>query len=455
MMNPTDLQNMLVTAVACGDASLEKLLSDNVDTIWCISSESCAPELAYLKTQLGLIQLAQDYSRNQIDLASSRSNSAGADQYDQTSQRDSQSSRVASAQNCAWSRATSFQQFQRDSESHDRSKANATASNEGRSWDIGSDRSQQSSNGFATSFSQATSNTDGSGSGVSHAHSERNSRSSSSTGPLLSGVPNPFTFGFTISPPFFSASGGTIEAAPSVGFPCPTDPDEPCPPISSYGRGVNNSYNASVGIPTIGPLRVDWGDGESFQQSFVCSGGSTSMDSTAYSTQQYSQTDTASNSSNATSHDESSNQKNIHRTGESHSTGSSHATAGSSGVSASHGESHTGSDRSSHSESESTGTGMASSKSTMRGLGTGYNDAESVSTARYWSQIFDSLAAMWARIFEEVQIAEKLLLTSTAVASGRMQTVAVGMLCAKQGNAVLARLNRPCPTIRGLPKRVY
>lgn len=455
MQNTTALQQMLVTAVACGDESLEKLLSENVDMIWCMAAQNCSTELAYLRSQLGLIQLAQDFSRNQIDIATTRANSAGADRYDQTSSRDSSSERVMSAQNCAWSRATSFQQFQRDSESHDRSQAQSTASSEGRSWDIGSDRSQQHSNGFATSFSQATSNTDGSGSGVSHAHSERNSRSSSSTGPLLSGVPNPFSFGFTISPPFFSASGGTVEAAPSVGFPCPTDPDQPCPPISSYGRGVSNNYNASIGIPTIGALRVDWGDGESFQQSFVCSGGSTSMDSTSFSTQDYSQTDTAQNTASSESHDSSSNQKNVHRQGESHSAGSSHATAGASGVMESRGESHTGSDRSSHSESESTGSGSARSKSQMRGEGSGYNDSQSVSTARYWSQIFDSLAEMWRRIFEEVQIAEKILLTSTAVAQGKMATVAVGMLCAQRGNAVLQRLNRPCPTIRGLPKRLY
>ena len=66
---------MLVQSVACGDDGLHELLTAEAPTIWCMTAD-CRADLHYLNAQLGVIDYAMLYARNQIDLAMLVSTSA-------------------------------------------------------------------------------------------------------------------------------------------------------------------------------------------------------------------------------------------------------------------------------------------------------------------------------------------------------------------------------------------
>jgi hypothetical protein len=114
--------SMLVQSVACGDDGLRELLEAEAQTIWCMTAD-CRADIHYLQAQLGVIDYAMLYARNQIDLANSRENSYGESVSTATSVRDTEGTRSSAYNKCGWSSATSWQQFERNSAQHDRSSA--------------------------------------------------------------------------------------------------------------------------------------------------------------------------------------------------------------------------------------------------------------------------------------------------------------------------------------------
>ena len=183
------LREMLVNEISGGSDAVHDVLREQSNIVWLMAENSsppgaCAKDLVYLQAQLSMIELAQGVVRNHIDTSSARANSEGAAKYDAYNERHAKSQRVSQGTSCSWSSSTSFQQFLRDSESHDRSQGDSFNTRQATSFEVGYDRSRQQASGYASSFDDASTRVDGDGFGFSHFDNYHRSASYSCTGDM-------------------------------------------------------------------------------------------------------------------------------------------------------------------------------------------------------------------------------------------------------------------------------
>lgn len=430
------IQEMLVTSVACGDAGLVALLESQALIVWALAA-GCHADVRYLKAQLGLIELAQGYTRNQIDRSNSRSETYGEDVSDGSSYRDSSSERSSAYRKCGWSQATNWQQFVRDSEQHDRSRADSVSASSAWSDATSSDRSRQVAQGWATSYDDMLATGTALALSVASARDDRTSAASSGTpgwdgsgnidtGSISISVTAP-TFSISLVPFDINITPPTVNISDSIesGYSNPGphqpfcgDEDEPCESLASMARGWQANYNLSASIPTVGALRVDWSKGKNFRQSFVCSGGRTTGDGQSSSNSTANSLDVSNAEAEALSHDESMRQQAVQRSGDSARDSESNSTNYARGVMRSLGQTDSGADSTNHNEQTATGTGAAASTNHAESLGTGYSDTVGTQDANYWSQIFASLQDMWQRVLAEILAFERIHAATTGPCAG-------------------------------------
>ena len=215
-------------------------------------------------------------------------------------------------------------------------------------------------------------------------------------------------------------------------YDCPPDPNDPpgvpvCnydtyDPYPSYGRGYNVRYAISIGIPSVGPLRVDWAVGQQFRQSHVVTQGCTRAVGAGYTSNKYEQIDGSKSIGGTDVHDESQTTRDIHTVGDSFRDSRSDTTAGSATTGDAFSESHTGSDRQAHAERRAANQGTSWSKSKGRGSGDSRSDSKSTYEMRKWSQIFKSLIDMYNRIFEQIKTFERARALSIGSSVGQIQS---------------------------------
>jgi hypothetical protein len=450
------MQQILITSVSCGNEKLEKILADQANTIWCMSSLGCTQELQYLRAQLGMIELAQGYTRNMIDTSSRKASSRAKDKFDSTNYRDNQSQRTGQGTSCAWSKATTFQQFQRDSEQHARSQSDSHADTIGKSSSYLWDRGQTVATGWANSYDQSSSKSEDGSLSLSGACIDRESQSQGGTpaGPVfldsdgaVQPIFQPLEYGswsiVNIISSWWQGSwwSGTDVAAPqggtiwgstnapyAIGFPtsvapnCPTEESPDCPQIPSYGGSYTDSWNLSVGIPAVGSVSSTWSEGQDARQSYTCHTGSSNITGSQFENSNSRGIALAESEGKTESHDEGESVHDRHSSASAFRDSESRATANATDTMRSHGETHNGSDNSAHGESQAGNQMTAYGTSHSEGHGTAFSHSESDANNNYWSQIFGSLADMWQRVWDEIKELERVLSLATGIKIGAMKS---------------------------------
>lgn len=451
------MQQILITSVSCGNEKLEKILADQANTIWCMSSLGCTQELQYLRAQLGMIELAQGYTRNMIDTSSRKASSRAKDKFDSTNYRDNQSQRTGQGTSCAWSKATTFQQFQRDSEQHARSQSDSHADTIGKSSSYLWDRGQNVTTGWANSFDQSSSKSEDASVAFSGDCIDRESESSGGTPsqPVLLDVAGQtdsptldfLSYGawstFTALGDWWSSwwGGGSFVApdgnalwsstndAFGAQFPqssatpnCPVDPDGQCDAIPSYGASYTDSWNLSIAIPGINTtITATWSSGQDFRQSYVCHTGKSKIFGRGFENSHGEGSALSESEGKTEAHDEGESVHDRHSSASAFRDSESRATANATDTMRSHGETHNGSDNSAHGESQAGNQMTAYGTSHSEGHGTGFSHSESDANSNYWSQIFNSLADMWQRVWDEIKELERVLSLATGIKVGAMK----------------------------------
>jgi len=462
------LLDMLVQSVACGDDGLREQLSAQAGTIWCISRD-CRPDVHYLQAQLGVIDLAMLYARNQIDMVNSRENSYGESTSTAASERDDEGTRNSTYRKCGWSQATSWQQFQRNSAQHDRARSDSTSTSDAASHATSWDRGRQAAQGWATSWDDALSTSDAQATTTARSSDTRSSQSSSGTPAWMGGADvNPGdaylifekpTFDIEWIPFHIDFEPGSVSIDdlvnndynnPGEKLPFCGDEDSPCEPLASYGRGWNANYTLSLTLPDMS-TSVTWGNGGNFRQSFICSSGRTSGTGIAWSEANATATDESQSDGAATGHDENSTQHDAHRRADSFSNSDSEGSASSRGIMRSLGETDSGADSAAHSEQSSAGTSAQTGRSWSESNANSYDDTTNTSEARYWSQIFASLNDMWQRVLSEIEQAEHIYKASAPALSGLLGVTIAQPCC--DGRVPHHMTVRPRPVRPHMPTR--
>lgn len=471
ILTPADnlIISMLVQSVACGDDGLRERLESEAPTIWCMSRD-CRADLHYLQAQMGVIDYAMLYARNQIDLANSRDNSYGVSVSTATSLRDAEGTRNSAYKKCGWSTSTSWQQFKRNSEQHDRARSDsvstANAASEATSWDRGT----QSAQGWAISWDDALSTGDAIATTQARSNDLRESEASSGTPAWDSSTFDldtgniefnftPPTFSLTFPPLHFEFDPGGFSVNDTIDdsyanfgphLPFCGDELDPCEPLASYGRGWHANYTIGLAVFGIG-LTVSWQSGGNFKQSFICSSGKTSGVGFAYSESNATSTDISESDGASAAHDENATQHDAHRRAENFSDADSEGSASARGIMRSLGETDSGADSAGHSEQSATGTSAQASLSTSASDANSYDDSTGTSEARYWSQIFGSLQDMWARVLNEIRQADDIYQASAPALNGLLSAT-FGKPCC-DGKAPSYMTARPRPVRVRMPMR--
>lgn len=276
-----DLKRALLAQVGCGIPDLVCFLENEIDLIW-ETQDECTDRLRYIYTQLGLIEAAQIFARNQIDTMTREASSQMNERYSAFSTVQADAERDASGRSCSWAAATSSQHFNRDSEdqaigwSDYRNKYVSDIDNNGY------DKSCRHTTGFGfhrtriTSFHTVNGNTFGS------ARSTSTSLSGGGTNGLVPldnviWATSPTLFPEIPAPPTLTP------ITPAVGeFDlCPEEfvDNEPVDtPIldcrqgyPSMGNGYSGTMQFSAGVPLLGTFTIQWSQADNKRQYFTCS----------------------------------------------------------------------------------------------------------------------------------------------------------------------------------------
>lgn len=461
-------QNVLITQVACGEPELANVLKGQVTFLWNMQG-NCWPELKYLKTHLALIEVAQLFAKNKVDTETHRGFMKAKDKFDSWNQRDTQAQRTGQGTRCSWSKATSFQQFQRDSEQHARGKSDSQTDSQGEATSYKWDRSQTTAGGWANSYDWAFSKADSESHATSTTGDRRHSESEGGTpaGPrldvgtwVLSGLSDwdlqftgsdpiltiPF-LGISVYwptfPPVFidNISDGFVRTLP-VPPDCSYDPASGTAncqnqAIPSYGESYDGrtsfTVHAALGGSSASPGFSYSGD---VRVSFTCERGCSAGKSDSESLSSSLDVSESQLTGDTLTHDESENSHDVHYGASSYRDASSLAHAGASDTMRSHGETHSGSDSASHGEGQSSGQGTAEGKDHAESHGTSEMDSDNVQLMHKWGQISISLGEMWKLIFSEVTKAEKVR-AARAGASIATACFDVPMTCNPMANSFL------------------
>lgn len=281
----------LIAQVACGDPALKKLLEEEIDLLdLCNSEIECTPRLHYLHTQLGLIEIAQIFSRNKIDTHTRTSVGQAKETFSALARRNTDAESTATGRACSWAAAASQQYFTRTSTDDTVAFSESNMLRTALRTEDGFDRSRRSTSGsgFSRSLVIHTVEDRGGnalfpGQGREVRNSNRQSQTSGGTSDFvpLSGVNWPFNISLQETPPFVVVGGpeGLLEI-PKPGQLCPepdlTDPDNPrlCDQAfyPSMGQGYHGKYRFSITAPTFGALNIEWDEAFNERQYYHCSG---------------------------------------------------------------------------------------------------------------------------------------------------------------------------------------
>lgn len=425
------LKDILVASVACGDTALEGMLRDNFDTIACISGvEACfKPNILLVRLQVGLTDYALDAARNLIDEFSSRGNGAGESHFRGSSYRDSEAQKQSQGTSFFKSRGNSFNNFTRTSESHESSFSTSRAQADGQFRNDGTDASYRQQNSTVVSFDDADVKGVGRGDGTSTYNSTRTSSASTRTSPnpsipTIAPIPTPKLI-FNIALPGAGikyVAGNLFNPLPPVCGPSNADPDQA--PTScgaglrpSVGAGFksvwtgNATTNVTIPIPFVGVAHLGFNfslmetESEHFRVQHVCSSGHSTVNAASTSNIQYQQQDDMVSNGETHLSGVGRDTHNIVRAGTSTRTSTSKLHAESTGRMDSCGESHSFSTRQAHGEAQNTGQSTSRSEGHSESENQFINRSKTISTSRYFNQIFKQLRQLrdilWTRLLSE------------------------------------------------------
>lgn len=296
---PPTYRQALIATVACGDDKLRDALLNELDIIYMCQDTGCTERLRYMYTQLGLIEYAQIFARNQIDTANRVYSGIAKETYSARATRNTDSESSATGRSCNWTAATSQQNFVRTSTDDTVSFSESNSLRTADRREDGFDRSTRSTSGTGASYSRVIHTVQGRGGNAltpNAGQESRNSiRRSSTEGGTAPYVPPIYTkwesaFTFHPDPPYIRAGvpGPLYDLeVPGAGELCPPpDPDFPyiprCMenPPHSLGQGYHGRYRFSIVVPPLGSLNLEWDEGYNERQYFHCSGSTVNGQST-------------------------------------------------------------------------------------------------------------------------------------------------------------------------------
>ncbi len=466
----------IVTQIACGSDDLRDELQRRVNAAWTLSN-GCNQNVKLLKMRLRLIELAQAFTRNMIDTASASGSHRSNDKFDSANYRDTQSQRTGQGTSAAWSKATTFQQFQRDSAQHARSQSDSTSDTTGKASSYLWDRSQRVGNGWAHSYNFAFGETDDSRLTQSGNCDDTDSEDTTQTGKPeflnYQGAQSPIVdlsqyigaITFSVVGDWWNSWWGGSEAqgvAPvgihgtdtnagyTANFPTGAAPSCAsnevgflCEPISNYGGSRSDKIRISVAIPGIGVgLSADVEASDSANQRYVCNFGTSTRVGDSYTVGSGDGHGRNTGIGKSQDHSEEENVHDRHRSASAYRNSEGQAHASTTDTMRAHGEAHNGSDSSAHGESQAGNQSTAYGVSHSEGLGDGFTHSETQAKTEYWSQIFKSLADMRDLVWREITIAEAELSAGASVAFGNIMATKTPC-CDVRHSSTIARAAYP------------
>lgn len=426
---PVAYRAALLAQVACGNQQLKEFLEGEIDFIWDCQDHLCMPQIAYLFTQLGLIEAAQIFSRNQIDTFNQVAASRMHETFTSRATRRMDSERDSNAKTCLWATATSSQYFNRDSQDwaigYSETINNRTADR----LETGYDKSCRHTTGHGFHFSRVetqhlglSGERHGPGDGTETGTIDGNSSRFHGTGPYLpignGGDGTAWSGGsFPFLPDFGNVSGATpITPASSSEQFCPTpteeDPDPECQlgSFASLGTGIHYKSRQSIAIPLVGTVSIEFDVGQNRRQYFTCTSAE-SIRTELRNSRNIASTDGSvradPNINQTESREHSSIVHLVRKYGSSTRKGNDQTDAEETGKGRANGLAH------SESERQSTGDGFSQSRS--ESFATAHSESHLRRTenatddqiGNKFGQIAQHLSEMWKRSWERLQLLEK------------------------------------------------
>lgn len=289
------LKQTLISQTCCGQTELCAAIENEFDFIEACQNECGNERLQYLHIQLALIEFAQAFARNQIDIQDRNFNHTTKEDFTSTSRKDTNAENTATGRVCSWATATSAQFFNRDSTddtvafSEMNSKRNASKD------ENGYDKSCRHTWGHGFHYTRVRQIVNdksgeelGAGRGTETSETVRASSTSGGTGPLISLTGITWTDNIVVTPifPFVgnAGPGPLIRPGGSIGLdicPEPTPENPTCnTEIPSYGQGFHGKYRFTFGIPNVASLTIEWDSSFSERQYYHCSSSTVTADST-------------------------------------------------------------------------------------------------------------------------------------------------------------------------------
>lgn len=419
----------LIAQVACGDKGLKELLEAEIDLLYMCQGEiACTDRLRYLYTQLGLIEIAQIYSRNKIDTHTRTAVGQAHETFSALQRRNMDAESTATGRACSWAAAASQQYFTRTSTDDTVAFSESNLLRTALRTEDGFDRSRRSTNGSGFSRSLVThivedrgGNALREGAGRETRNTVRVSQTVGGTSALvpLQNVHWDFSISYQENPPAIVVGGasGLVEIPKPTQI-CP-DPDPEFPGnvllcteafVPSMGQGYHGKYRFSITAPTFGALTLEWDDAFNERQYYHCTGATVDGSTIIVGRQDAlnSATTTALPQDNATGSSESSTTVHyVRKTGTSTRRGTDTIDAE---------ERQRGyADGLAHSDSTRDAKGQASQERRSESLTTAHSEShlrknETVNDEeirRSYGQISTALGQLWKRIWAHIQLLER------------------------------------------------
>lgn len=424
---PTAFRAALLAQVACGNQQLKEFLEGEIDFIWDCQDHECMPQIQYLFTQLGLIEAAEIFSRNQVDTFNQVAQSRMQEKFNSFATRRMDSERDSNSKSCLWATATSAQYFNRDSQDWAVGYSESIAHRTADRAENGYDKSCRHTTGHGFHFNRVetqhiglSGEAHGPGDGTETGTIDGNSTRFHGTGPYIGLVGTQWQATPTVVPPFFDVGFPGPLVALSIPdssedyCPSPTeeDPDPECQ-LNNYpslGQGYHGKFRVSIGVPVVGVVSIEYDQGFNERQYFTCTSAE-SFRSELRNSRQLASTDGSviadPNLNQTESHEHSSIVHLVRKYGSSTRRGNDQTDAEETSQGRATGLAHSESERNStsngFSQSRSESFSTAHSESHLRKTESATDD----SVGKKFGQIADHLSEMWKRTWARVLLLEK------------------------------------------------
>lgn len=352
------IQDMLVSTVACSDATLTQLMSDNIGTLWGLH-DSQQRELRYLYTQADMIAVAMDFARMQVDTYTRRESASNKGDYRQSGYRDVEGQKVFQGASNSFENATRFRQFNRSTSASDTGSLSESTNGSG-SYSL-SGYDNRSNSGSETILGHSEGRAD-------HTTSLDNNKSEWKTHTV-------------------STQTGTngVSNAP-------------------YNGGSSYFYELQVGITILATaIRVRLGSGTSSRRTGTGVASTGSGEITTW-TRLYDNYDKS--GSSLMSYDLASTSRLDHaadRTSSRSHTASASLSSSRTGSSLRQGATAEGSDEAAHAQAEHTATGSSNSVVHFEGAGSNRGVSSATYERKYWGKMFGNLEKMWQDVKDQIK----------------------------------------------------